>query len=66
MDFWLLSEEAVFTYKCTNLYHPEYDSGIIYDDGDIGIEWPTDLVDEIILSEKDRKLKTLKEMKFAF
>jgi dTDP-4-dehydrorhamnose 3,5-epimerase len=64
--FLVLSEEAVFTYKCTNLYHPEYDSGIIYDDGDIGIKWPLDLVDDIILSDKDRKLKTLAEMKFAF
>ena len=64
--FLVLSEEAVFTYKCTNLYHPEYDSGIIYNDRDIGIEWPVDLVDEIILSDKDKKLKTLAEMKFAF
>ena len=64
--FLVLSQEAVFTYKCTNLYHPEYDSGIIYSDSDIGIQWPMELVDDIILSDKDRKLKTLKEMKFAF
>lgn len=58
--FLVLSDEAVFTYKCTNLYHPEYDTGIIYDDRDIGIEWPLNGM-EIVLSDKDRKLPTLKE-----
>jgi dTDP-4-dehydrorhamnose 3,5-epimerase len=58
--FLVLSNEAVFTYKCTELYHPEYDAGIIYNDPDIGIDWPMD-GRELLLSEKDRKLPTLKE-----
>ena len=61
--FLVLSDSAVFTYKCTNLYHPEYDSGIIYNDKDIGIEWPTEQIKQIILSDKDKQLKTLSEMR---
>jgi dTDP-4-dehydrorhamnose 3,5-epimerase len=59
--FLVLSDEAVFTYKCTNLYHPEFDSGILWNDKDINIAWPTDEIDEIILSEKDKKLQTFAE-----
>jgi dTDP-4-dehydrorhamnose 3,5-epimerase len=59
--FLVLSDEAVFTYKCTDLYHPEFDSGILWNDKDINIAWPTDEIDEIILSEKDKKLQTFAE-----
>lgn len=61
--FLVLSEHAVFTYKCTNLYHPEFDCGIRYDDTDIGIDWPIKQSDELILSEKDKDLPTFKQMK---
>lgn len=64
--FLVLSDSAVFSYKCTNLYHPEYDSGIRYDDKDIDVKWPTQEIGKVILSEKDRNLKTLSEMKIAF
>ena len=57
--FLVLSDYALFTYKCTNFYHPEFDAGIIYNDGDIGIKWPFEESD-IILSEKDRMLPALK------
>lgn len=63
--FLVLSDQAVFTYKCTNLYHPEYESGIIYNDSDIGIEWPIKNI-QLILSEKDRKLPTLRELGYRF
>lgn len=63
--FLVLSEEAVFTYKCTNLYRPEYDAGIIYNDPGIGIDWPLDGL-EPLLSEKDKKLPTLIEAGYAF
>ncbi|HML05044.1 MAG TPA: dTDP-4-dehydrorhamnose 3,5-epimerase [Methanobacterium sp.] len=56
--FLVLSDEAEFTYKCTNFYDPADEGGILWNDEDINIKWPTD---EIILSEKDSKLKTLKE-----
>ena len=47
---------------CTDLYAPEYDGGLLWNDPDVGIEWPLDGIDEIILSEKDKKQKTLKEL----
>lgn len=53
--FLVLSETCVFAYKCTDFYHPEDEDGIIWNDPDIGIEWP-DLGIEYILSEKDKKL----------
>jgi dTDP-4-dehydrorhamnose 3,5-epimerase len=53
--FLVLSESAVFTYKCTDFYYPEDESGIIWNDFTIGIEWPKIGVDYII-SGKDQKL----------
>jgi dTDP-4-dehydrorhamnose 3,5-epimerase len=38
--FFVLSESALFTYKCTDLYHPECEVGVRFDDPDLGIEWP--------------------------
>ena len=60
--FVVTSEEAVFNYKCTDFYAPEYDSGLLWNDEDVAIEWPIEGIDEILLSEKDKKQKTLKEL----
>ncbi|NCB02885.1 MAG: dTDP-4-dehydrorhamnose 3,5-epimerase [Spirochaetia bacterium] len=51
--FLVLSEEAEFTYKCDEYYHPEDEGGIRWDDPKIGIEWPA-LECKYSLSEKDR------------
>ena len=51
--FLVLSDEAELLYKCTEFYYGEDESGIKWDDPDIGIDWPIDRIDEIILSEKD-------------
>ena len=59
--FLVLSDYAEFTYKCTELYHPNDEGGIIYNDPDIGINWPDDGL-ELIFSEKDKKWPTLKEL----
>ncbi|BAZ99770.1 MULTISPECIES: dTDP-4-dehydrorhamnose 3,5-epimerase [Methanothermobacter] len=59
--FLALSDECIVNYKCTELYHPEYDSGIPWDDPDIGIDWPLEMVDDLIISEKDRNWKPLRE-----
>ena len=58
--FLVLSDEAEFTYKCTDIYNPAAEGGIMYNDPDVNIKWPE--VDcEILTSEKDKKHPTLKE-----
>ena len=52
--FVVLSDEAEFVYKCTDLYNPKAEGGIPYNDETIGIEWP-ELDCEVKLSEKDKK-----------
>lgn len=64
--FLVLSEEAEFVYKCTDLYHPEFESGIAWNDPEVGIQWPTEGIEELIFSEKDKKWKTLSESKIQF
>lgn len=56
--FLVLSEEAVFTYKVDNVYAPQADAGIIYNDPQIGIKWDIE-ADKVLLSEKDCKLPKL-------
>lgn len=53
--FLVLSDAAEFVYKCTRLYDPADEGGIIWNDPVIGIEWPVD-ASQILLSEKDKKL----------
>lgn len=64
--FLVLSEEAVFNYKCTNYYAPEYDGGVRWNDPDIGVQWPLEGIGEILLSEKDKKQQLLKELDLPF
>jgi len=60
-----LTEEVEFLYKATNYYSPEYESGIIWNDKDINVEWPLKKYgikeEELILSEKDKKLQTFRQ-----
>jgi len=53
--FLVLTEQAVFAYKCSDFYYPNDEGGVIWNDPVIGIKWP-DLGAEYILSEKDKKL----------
>lgn len=59
--FSVLSEEAVFAYKCDNTYCKEAEFGIRYDDEDIGVDWKIP-ADKVITSEKDRLANKLKDM----
>jgi dTDP-4-dehydrorhamnose 3,5-epimerase len=63
--FITLEDETEFMYKCTNFYYPEYDAGIIWNDSDIGIEWPLEEYgikeENLLLSDKDKELPTLEE-----
>lgn len=58
--FVVVSETAEFAYKCDELYHPEDEGGLIYNDPQVGIQWPK--VGEVILSEKDTKNPSLDEL----
>jgi dTDP-4-dehydrorhamnose 3,5-epimerase len=53
--FLVLSESAVFAYKCTDFYYPQDEGGIIWNDPTVGITWP-DIGMDYLLSDKDRKL----------
>jgi dTDP-4-dehydrorhamnose 3,5-epimerase len=53
--FLVLSDTAVFAYKCTDFYHPEDEGGIVWNDSAIGIQWP-ELGMDYLLSDKDTKL----------
>ncbi|WP_165055336.1 MULTISPECIES: dTDP-4-dehydrorhamnose 3,5-epimerase [unclassified Adlercreutzia] len=64
--FLVLSEHAIFAYKCDDVYHPDDEGGLMWNDPDIGIDWPipsdasiggTDL----ILSEKDKRHPLFRE-----
>lgn len=61
--FLVLSEHAEFVYKCTDFYHPEYEGGIPWDDPTIGVQWPLDNIEKILLSTKDEKWEVLKKQK---
>lgn len=64
--FLVLSETAVFTYKCTDYYAPEYDSGLLWNDPDVAINWPLEGISDILLSEKDKVQKRLKDLDIPF
>ena len=57
--FCVLSEEADFEYKCTDLYFPEDEGGLIWNDPDVAIAWP---ISAPRLSDKDTRNPTLREM----
>ena len=57
--FCVLTDTADFQYKCTDYYDPSDESGVIWNDPDLAIEWP---IDQPLLSDKDAKLPLLKEL----
>lgn len=63
--FAVLSETAIFQYKCDNFYHPEADGGINIKDESLGIDWRIP-VEKAILSEKDLKHACLKDAVLDF
>ena len=57
--FCVISETALFAYKCSDTYHPETERGVLWNDPDLGITWP---VQSPLLSEKDRQYPRLKDL----
>ena len=63
--FLVLSDEAEFAYKCDDIYNPNAEGGLAWDDKEIGIKWPLENIgkDELLISEKDKKWPKLEEIK---
>ncbi len=63
--FLVLSDEAEFCYKVADFYHPNDEGGLMWNDPDIGVEWPIEELKgaPVILSEKDKKHSTFSEYK---
>lgn len=53
--FLVLSDYAEFAYKCTEFYHPNDEGGILWNDPEIGIEWPIEAGMELIQSQRDKE-----------
>ena len=58
--FAVLSEEALFAYKCDSRYMPSHERGIAFDDPELGIDWKLD-IEKAVLSGKDKKNPLLKD-----
>lgn len=61
---YLVIEDSIVSYKCAEVFYGEGDSGIMYDDPDLNINWPFDLIEgkeHLIISEKDKHLMSFKE-----
>ncbi|MDU1904891.1 MAG: dTDP-4-dehydrorhamnose 3,5-epimerase [Dysgonomonas sp.] len=63
--FVVLSEKVIFQYKCDNFYSPKLEGAIAWDDPDLSIDWQIPL-DKIILSDKDKYHKRLKDVEWLF
>ena len=66
---YLVIEDSIVSYKCGEVFFNDGDSGIMYNDPDINIHWPFDLIggiDNLIISEKDTHLMSLKDYKANF
>lgn len=61
---YLVIDDSIVSYKAGEVFYGEGDSGIMYNDPDVGIKWPFELIggiENLIISEKDNKLMSFKE-----
>ena len=61
---YLVLEESIVSYKCAENFYPDGDSGIMFNDPDINIQWPYELIggfDKLIISDKDKNLMSLQD-----
>lgn len=63
--FLVLSDEAEFTYKCDDIYNPNAEGGLFWNDKDVNIKWPMDDIkeEELLTSPKDSKWPSLEELR---
>ena len=64
--FVVMSETAEFVYKCTRFYDPSDEGGLMWNDPEIGIDWPVPDNAELLLSEKDQHHQPLKDFESPF
>lgn len=64
--FLVLSDEAEFTYKCTDFYHPEDEGGYLWNDPSFNIRWPIEEIQQPLLSEKDKKHPLFEDIRFCY
>ena len=60
---YLVIEPSIVSYKCSEKFYGEYDDGILWNDPELGVEWPLDRVggtEQLILAEKDKGLQSFK------
>jgi dTDP-4-dehydrorhamnose 3,5-epimerase len=60
--FLVVSESAVFSYMCDSAYRPEDEEGILWNDSDIRVEWPLERIGDVLISEKDQRQRTFREL----
>lgn len=61
---YLVIEDSIVSYKCSEKFYGEYDDGIMWSDPDLNIDWPVDLIggyDSMIISDKDLDLQTFQQ-----
>jgi len=58
--FITLSDNAISSYICSGKYSKGTDTGVVWNDSDIGIDWPMEGIDNIIISERDSQLQSFK------
>lgn len=61
---YLVLEESIVSYKCSEKFYGEYDDGILWNDADLAVDWPLAAVggiENIILAEKDKNLQTFRK-----
>lgn len=66
---YLVLEDSIVSYKCGEVFYAEGDSGIMYNDPDINIEWPFEKIggiENLIISDKDKNLMSFKEYRQLF
>lgn len=61
---YLVLEDSIVSYKCAEKFYGEYDDGIMWNDPDIGVNWPLEKIggiSKLIVAEKDKKLQSFAE-----
>lgn len=62
---YLVLEDSIVSYKCGEKFYSEYDDGIMWNDPDIGVQWPLELIgggEKLIIAEKDKNLQSFAQL----